>query len=151
MRAFNCLIYGEELRIQSGKQMFRLNRSLEAICEGAGEDTLADLLCRRCDEQLAEDAEAQRRLARHMHQAVLAERRMRPYAERRTTDEWRVLRDLMLARAKYRCQLCRRSGRNVQLNVHHNTYENYGQERLDDLIVLCRPCHARHHSVDEAA
>jgi hypothetical protein len=53
--------------------------------------------------------------------------------------------------AGYCCQLCDRSGRDVQLDVHHRTYENYGQEKLEDLIVLCRRCHAHHHSVDEAS
>jgi 5-methylcytosine-specific restriction endonuclease McrA len=151
MRAFNCLCCGRELRVRSRTDLFRLNRSLEAVCEGAGEDAVADLLCRLCSKKFAEDAEAQRRLARQMHQALLAEYRRGSYAERRTTKEYGAMRNFVLARAKNRCQLCGVSGRDVQLNVHHNTYENYGQERLEDLIVLCRPCHARHHSVDEAS
>ncbi len=151
VRSFNCLVCGEELRVRSRERLFRLHLSLEAVCEGNGEDALADLLCRACDERLNEHAEEQRRLARLMHEAVLAERRRVPYSERRTTEEWRVMRNLVLARAGFRCQLCGASARNVPLNVHHNTYENYGQERLEDLIVLCRPCHKRHHRLDEAS
>jgi len=153
VRAYNCLRCGYELRVRSRKHLFQIERSLDAVCEGGGdEDAIADLLCRACRRQLAEHAEAQQRLSHLMHEAVLAERRRMPYAKRRTTEEWRVLRNQKLEMAEYRCQLCKlHGGKNVQLNVHHNTYENYGQERLDDLIVLCRPCHARHHSVDEAA
>lgn len=39
----------------------------------------------------------------------------------------------------------------VQLHVHHNTYVNYGEERLEDLIVLCRECHADFHGLSNAS
>jgi predicted HNH restriction endonuclease len=31
------------------------------------------------------------------------------------------------------------------LDVHHNTYENYGDERSQDLTVLCGECHGMFH------
>jgi hypothetical protein len=29
----------------------------------------------------------------------------------------------------------------VQLDVHHNTYERLGGEEISDVIPLCRECH----------
>jgi hypothetical protein len=31
------------------------------------------------------------------------------------------------------------------LNVHHNTYENVGNEALGDLVTLCCECHKHYH------
>jgi hypothetical protein len=60
------------------------------------------------------------------------------------TENWKRLRDEALMRASRQCALCpRREG----LQVHHRTYERAGREELDDLIVLCRNCHARHHEM----
>ncbi len=152
IQGFNCLVCGSELQVRSRKHLFRVARSLEAACEGNCEgEHAADLLCLACWQQLAEHAEEQRRLTHLMRQALLAEHRRLPYPKRRATEEWRVLRNQVLVRAGYRCQLCGVSGRHVQLNVHHNTYENYGEEKLEDLVVLCRPCHERHHFLDEAS
>ena len=55
--------------------------------------------------------------------------------------EWKVQRAQALARAGYKCQACSR--RDTTLDVHHNTYENYGDERPEDLVVLCRSCHQK--------
>jgi hypothetical protein len=34
----------------------------------------------------------------------------------------------------------------ISLDVHHKTYERFGgDERMDDLEVLCRFCHIKHH------
>ena len=42
-------------------------------------------------------------------------------------------------RAKYRCQICATG--NIQLEAHHNTYENLGDEKPEDLICVCNECH----------
>jgi hypothetical protein len=31
------------------------------------------------------------------------------------------------------------------LHCHHRTYERFGQERVDDVELLCSPCHASEH------
>lgn len=69
------------------------------------------------------------------------------YSEYLRTPEWRDKRKSALSRALYRCQLCNVNGNdeNVILQVHHRTYENLGRELSSDLIVLCKPCHYRHH------
>jgi 5-methylcytosine-specific restriction endonuclease McrA len=32
------------------------------------------------------------------------------------------------------------------VEVHHLTYERLGEERLTDLVALCRSCHEREHA-----
>jgi 5-methylcytosine-specific restriction endonuclease McrA len=85
----------------------------------------------------------QRLLDRERYQALLAEYRARPYAERRQTREWAVLKKRIHRRDAYRCRLCGRD--DARLHVHHCTYANYGKERLEDLITLCAECHHHFH------
>jgi hypothetical protein len=59
---------------------------------------------------------------------------------------WEIRRTFALEYYGARCCLCPAT---TSLQVHHRTYERIGAERLTDLIVLCRPCHARFH--DKAA
>ncbi|MCH7410167.1 HNH endonuclease [Belliella sp. DSM 111904] len=62
-----------------------------------------------------------------------------------SSPEWRDKRIIMLARAKNTCNRChvmQSSG----LHVHHKTYENFGNEKMSDLEVLCEPCHEKHHN-----
>lgn len=61
------------------------------------------------------------------------------YQEYLATEHWQGTRKEALARAKYHCQVCR--ARDVQLEVHHNTYARLGHEAHDDLFVLCENCH----------
>ncbi len=58
------------------------------------------------------------------------------------SPEWQAKRVQALARALNRCQVCNVGTR---LDVHHRTYERFGDEDLDDLTVLCRPCHEIFH------
>jgi len=44
---------------------------------------------------------------------------------------------------------CEKCSFPYELNVHHRTYERLGHERMSDLIVLCRSCHARTHFLDD--
>jgi len=41
-----------------------------------------------------------------------------------------------------KCQVC---GSQYNLRTHHNTYENLGDEKPEDLIVLCDTCHGIFH------
>lgn len=56
---------------------------------------------------------------------------------------WRQLRERALLRALGRCEECQVGGRG--LHVHHLTYQRFGAETLDDVRVLCAPCHQREH------
>jgi 5-methylcytosine-specific restriction endonuclease McrA len=98
---------------------------------------------------MADHAEEQRRLDDLRQQALLAEYRGRPYAERRQTKEWAILKKQVHRRDGYRCRLCGRA--DVQLHVHHRTYETYAEERLEDLMTPCRSCHEHFHFLSEAS
>jgi 5-methylcytosine-specific restriction endonuclease McrA len=68
-------------------------------------------------------------------------------AKYREQKEWKVRRTEALTRAGYKCQMC--SSHDATLDVHHNCYQNYGDERPEDLVVLCRSCHQKFHGVVE--
>lgn len=67
-----------------------------------------------------------------------------PYQLYLRTEHWRVTRLAALRRAQRRCNRC---GSKRKLQVHHKTYKNLGRELPADLEVLCRICHAAHHSL----
>ncbi len=66
-----------------------------------------------------------------------------PYAEYLQTPHWHLKRKEALKRAYYRCQLC--GAGNLELHVHHTTYERLGDEHPADLTVLCHRCHKGYH------
>lgn len=68
--------------------------------------------------------------------------RAMPYAEYLQTEHWKLRRKRALRLAGYKCQLCNQDG---DLHTHHKTYENLGCEQDDDLVVLCKDCHAKFH------
>ena len=56
------------------------------------------------------------------------------------SPKWQRMRFLVLNKiAQNRCMLCYAPG--PGLEVHHRTYERFGNERSTDLIALCKPCH----------
>lgn len=54
------------------------------------------------------------------------------------SSTWKKRRHAKLEVACYRCEEC---GERDRLSVHHKTYIRLGNERTDDLIVLCTACH----------
>ena len=66
-----------------------------------------------------------------------------PYKDYLQTEEWNDTRKHHLKKAGYKCQLCNQG--NTKLHVHHRTYERRGNERYNDLIVLCEKCHGLFH------
>jgi hypothetical protein len=67
-----------------------------------------------------------------------------PYKDFLQTRYWKTIRMYVMASRGNKCQLCNSTN---NLNVHHSTYANHGREHdhLEDLILLCRPCHAKFH------
>ena len=65
------------------------------------------------------------------------------YREYLRTPHWQGLRRQVRERAEGKCEVlwCNRQGR----DTHHLTYERIGNERLDDLVLLCRRCHCLAH------
>lgn len=63
------------------------------------------------------------------------------YHEYIKTEAWRERAEAAKQRVEHRCQICNRPSKRVTLDVHHRTYERLGNERPEDLTVLCRGCH----------
>lgn len=63
------------------------------------------------------------------------------YHEYIKTEAWRERAEAAKQRVGHRCQICNRPATRVTLDVHHRTYERLGNERPEDLTVLCRGCH----------
>lgn len=83
----------------------------------------------------------------------------RPLRSKRTVEyerfmrsaEWKGIRDEALKRAAFRCAKC--GSDRWFLQVHHLTYDRFGgDERDEDLQVLCEPCHyVTHHYAEHFA
>lgn len=59
------------------------------------------------------------------------------------SPEWRIKSTAAKEAAGNACQVCNASG--VTLDTHHRTYDNLGDEKDGDLVVLCRDCHTVFH------
>jgi hypothetical protein len=68
------------------------------------------------------------------------------YDEYLRSEAWGVRRQWKLEEADHKCQTC--SGPD-ELNVHHRNYDNLGNERQCDLVVLCRSCHKLFHGIPD--
>lgn len=67
------------------------------------------------------------------------------------TDTWHAKRDKALAYYGRKCYLCGVTGDDVQIDVHHNTYERVGgSELMSDLIPLCREHHEMFHKYEDS-
>jgi hypothetical protein len=111
--------------------------------------TISQLLCDACSREQRNRYEQQVRAERLSRQARKAQLRRMPHAEYLKTPEWRARRNRALFQAGNRCQVGGET--NLQLEVHHNSYERYGAELPEDLVVLCRGCHQHHHGVHPEA
>ena len=59
------------------------------------------------------------------------------------TPEWKAIRLLVINERKGKCERC---GSTEKLEVHHKTYKNLFNEPLEDLELLCKVCHTKHHN-----
>jgi hypothetical protein len=142
---FWCLFCQEQIRPKDQRYLRRLKREFEVLrnCR-VGEMVSTALLCGRCTELRLQQHNEECRAACLAQQARAAQL-YKLGAKYREEPEWQVRRVQALTRAAYKCQTC--SSRDTTLDVHHNSYENYGDERPQDLVVMCRSCHQRVHGV----
>lgn len=93
------------------------------------------------DFELIEDAVAIVRVANHITDQYGNSKTN--YQEYLKTQRWKQIKAIKLS-YNNKCQLC---GSKDNLQVHHSTYEHVGDEKnhLEDLIVLCKDCHAKFH------
>jgi hypothetical protein len=146
---FWCLDCQEEIHPRGSNHMRRLKRELDVLRNASvGEMVSTGLLCGGCTELRLHLYNEECRAARLAQQARSAQL-YKMGAKYREEPEWKVKRTQALMRAEYKCQTC--PARDTALDVHHNNYENYGNERPQDLVVLCRSCHEKIHGVVEDA
>lgn len=84
----------------------------------------------------------------------VSELRSLPYPEYLKSMHWKATRAAMMLLHNARCQSQKCGwgdgwwmGGEYDLNVHHLTYKNRGNERYEDLLLLCRDCHTKVHKV----
>jgi 5-methylcytosine-specific restriction endonuclease McrA len=58
------------------------------------------------------------------------------------SEEWRRRRRLIFNRDGWRCTFCGGLG---FLECHHLDYTRFGDERPEDLVTICGPCHEEEH------
>lgn len=78
---------------------------------------------------------------------VIEQIRRMPYKEFLKTPYWKIISEFQKYESDYCCVIC---GSKTNLNVHHTTYKNHGNEalNLEDLITVCRDCHRKIHNLD---
>jgi 5-methylcytosine-specific restriction endonuclease McrA len=114
--------------------------------KGKGDKTRLVWFCRVCAVVAGDLGERDKQLhiqrLKYIESVETYEFRMMPYEEYLQTNHWQRMRYCAQWMADFRCQLC---GALENLQVHHSTYRRLGNERPEDLIVLCRRCHSTHH------
>ncbi|MGV8172340.1 MAG: sacsin N-terminal ATP-binding-like domain-containing protein [Candidatus Woesearchaeota archaeon] len=58
------------------------------------------------------------------------------------TKEWKEIQEKCFNNSDYKCDEC---GSEEDLQAHHLTYENWGNETVTDLKCVCRSCHEKIH------
>ncbi len=56
------------------------------------------------------------------------------------SPEWQKKRLAAFQRAAGICEVCKRA---AAREVHHRSYGSFGNERPEDVMALCSPCHRR--------
>lgn len=65
------------------------------------------------------------------------------------TEKWETLREKVYERENGICEQCKTNIRleGVPFCVHHISYENLGNEKDEDIALLCIPCHNKLHTI----
>ena len=58
------------------------------------------------------------------------------------SKKWKQFRLIALDFYNHECGCC---GSRHELEVHHKTYKNLGNEKIEDVMLLCHTCHLEEH------
>ena len=75
---------------------------------------------------------------------VLMSQISKKYSDYLKSRSWKEKRREVLVRDCFKCVDC---GAKSSLDVHHLHYRNIFNERLEDLITVCRACHDKRHGL----
>ena len=104
--------------------------------------TRDDLLCGKCLDELTDDIVFGPDTTQALERLLLIRLKAMPYRLYLKTAHWRRTRERALDHYGATCVMCDRT----PVEVHHRTYNRRGEERLEDLIVLCREHHENFHN-----
>lgn len=80
------------------------------------------------------------------HRQFAGQRTVGDYQTYIDSPEWKEKAKTVRDHFGNQCQLCHGKG---MLHIHHNTYVRLGNERPEDLTVLCASCHELFHQFYE--
>lgn len=64
------------------------------------------------------------------------------------SESWRRIREALFKQRGIRCEKCGLKGGNKSaFDIHHLSYARIFEEELEDLIIVCRPCHNKIHNI----
>lgn len=75
----------------------------------------------------------------------------RRYNERIHSLEWLGLKQAIIRKRGANCEVCGVLGSDRRLEMHHLTYRNLGEEKPEDLQLLCLDCHKWAHIVKRSS
>ena len=67
--------------------------------------------------------------------------RFEEYVKYMNSEKWQIIRKKVIEKYNGVCFYCLEKG----TDVHHLNYDNFGDEPLSDLALLCRKCHKEEH------
>ena len=65
----------------------------------------------------------------------------RPGKNHPNLHRWFALRNLKVFDQGYQCATCWRTSNEYAMELHHRHYDNWGEEHLEDVVLLCVSCH----------
>lgn len=66
------------------------------------------------------------------------------YDEYLKSDHWKNIKRKYINIKGDKCRICN----NIGQELHHLTYKSLGNERVDDLMLLCSLCHENVHDLE---
>nr|WP_313519507.1 HNH endonuclease [Brevundimonas diminuta] len=73
------------------------------------------------------------------------------YRDYLSSPHWQNVRRRYWASKLAKNKCCAGCGAGGALSLHHRTYKRIGEERLMDLVLVCRDCHSDIHDFEDRA
>lgn len=97
------------------------------------------------EKKLIEEEEKDKPIPRERKKKIPYETYVNDYRKYIDSPQWKQKAIEAKRRAGWRCQVCNAPESSTLLNAHHRTYDRLGDERQEDITVLCKDCHKLFH------